>query len=113
MSDEEVLQSVCSLPIHYRTLNLSPISLVQRSGYLDAPKAMTRERISAYLRAHPELIDAWESWVEDARSAWCQKTDKGYAVYSGPKAKPQIFKDRFEAWAEVIVRNVRHIAKFT
>ena len=112
MDEESVLRNICCLPISYRTLNLSPITLIQRSGYLEMPEVLKRKRISVYLRDHPQLIDAWEIWAEDARSAWCKKVDDGYAVYPGPEGKPIKFADRFEAWAEVIVRNIHHIARF-
>jgi len=112
MNEDEILQNICFLPVHYQTAKLSPIALVQRSGYADMPQVLKRERIAEYLRSRPELIDAWRVWSEDARSAWCKKVENGYAVYAGPDAKPIKFADRFEAWAEVIVRNTRHIAKF-
>ena len=113
MTEDEVLQNICFLPINYRIMNLSPITLVQRSGYVDMPQVLKRERIAKYLRGHPELVDAWELWAQDARSAWCKKVDNGYAFYAGPDAKPVKFADKFEAWSELIVRNIRHIAKFS
>lgn len=112
MDKSEVLQNICLLPIHYQTENLSPIALVQRSGYLEVPETVTPESISAYLRHHPQLIDAWEIWAEDARTAWCKKVDGGYAVYPGPSGRPIKFKDKFAAWGDVIARNILHIAKF-
>ena len=111
MTEDEVLQNVCHFPVYYRTFNQSPIALIHGSGYLDMPQVLTRKRISEYLRSYPDLIADWEIWVEDARSASCRKVDNGYAVRPGPAGKPIIFTDKFDAWAEVIVRNIRHIAR--
>ena len=110
MDENDVLSNVCRLALHYYTESQSPISLLQQSGYLSAPQAISCERVTVFLREHPELIESWKTWAEDARSAWCEQAEGGYRVFAGPSAKPIEFTDRFEAWAEVVVRNIRHLA---
>jgi hypothetical protein len=93
---------------------VSVVSLVDESGYRDAPTALKVEAVAAYLAQHPALVDAWIGYSEDKRvsSGWYVVASPGERFEVGyyPKGETLYFEDRDRACAEFIVREVRSIA---
>jgi hypothetical protein len=110
-----IVERLCFLPIECERGNVSPIALVEESGYLTTPEVLTRERILDILRFRPHLLDVWEGWFDDQRSTPAlifRTTKQGYSVTCYPEGEGMIFSDRFEACAEFILRQIHRTAEF-
>ena len=117
---EEIIERLCRLPEDLRAVEssstlvlLSMASLVAKSGYLQAPAVLTRERVAWLLHQHVYLVDDWLMWSGDQRwpSAWCFDEKVGnygthFEVYFYPGGAKTKFDDRTTACAEYIVRVV-------
>ena len=68
MTERSVPSDVANIPVDYERLNLSPRALIERSGYLQSPEFLTRERVTEVLRANPDLIEAWLTWSANKRT---------------------------------------------
>lgn len=144
VNPEAVVENLVRLPVDFRQIGtLSPVALIERSGYLETPEAVTRERVLALLQKSPELVDEWRIWSMDKRcDGWGFREENGLYVvahFSIEGAVPVpgatftledgrtiqhtwkggqlrivdrlTFRDRFEACAEFVLREVASIAQ--
>jgi len=111
----DVVAKICDLPVQFKVRgNVSVVDLVAASGYPAAPEALTVTAVSAYLREHPDLIEAWLTYSEDKRtsSGWyvSQRSSGTFEIGYHPQGERISVSDRATACAEFIVREVRSIA---
>jgi hypothetical protein len=70
MATSSVVEAVCKLASEFRRRDdISIVTLLQQSGYVESPELVTEESVKAYLRQHPELIDSWAILSDDQRSS--------------------------------------------
>jgi hypothetical protein len=109
------VERLCELPRDFRRIRtVSLVSLVEQSGLMENPEALSRDMIAAHLRGKPALIEEWEMWSDDQRASpsWAfGRTGDTFSVYSVPAGESMIFEDRCEACAEFIVRIVESVAR--
>ena len=105
------------------------MALVESSGFMNSPDALTRQAVLEVLRRKPTLIDEWQTWSEDKRTdGWgFEGAEKPYRVFNlsvfGRRLNRYTlipekivvnekldFSDRAEACAEFIVREIQAIA---
>jgi hypothetical protein len=111
----DVVARICAVPIELRRRGtVSVAELVAESGYGADPTSLMVEAVSRYLRAHPELIEAWFGYSEDKRtsSGWYVTERSGGMFEIGwhPAGDRVSVSDRADACAEFVVREVRAIA---
>ncbi len=106
-------ERISEVPELYEEGNESTARLLSKSGYLDAPQALTVEDVEQALSRHPELADRWLERGRDQRLAggWGIECDHGQ--YAGCKAMPAAVRwssaSKLHAVAEFIVRYVAFI----
>jgi hypothetical protein len=111
----DVVARICELPVQFKVRRtVSVVQLVNESGYLVAPAALTADAVSMYLRDHPELIEAWLAYSQDKRtsSGWyvTQRAADSFEIGYFPAGERITVAGRASACAEFIVREVRSIA---
>jgi hypothetical protein len=82
-------ERISEVPELYEEGNESTARLLSKSGYLDAPQALTVEDVEQALEQHPELADRWLERGHDQRlsGGWGIECDHGqYKVQSMPTA---------------------------
>ena len=117
---KESIEKIIRLLYHYRTLrNVSPLTLLKESGYIELYKQITEEEIAAVLKLQPHLVAEWLLWSDNKRStpAWhFVKFDDGcYLVeYStiGKEHEEINTIDEFIACSAFIKREVEDIREF-
>lgn len=73
MTRPDTIKAVCEIPVEYRKITQGgPTGLLQASGYFDESEPPTERDYAAYIREHPELVEAWYEHMSDQRSvpAW-------------------------------------------
>jgi hypothetical protein len=117
MRIDEVVTAVCRLPIDFRSSrDESPVSLVNRSGYLAVRGEITIARLLACLATQPDWVDAWFAYSEDQRCTPCWflgETASGYEVALIGGAEPHestMFDDLLEACATYVHRELESLA---
>lgn len=114
----EIIVKVCAMPRDFRNRGHKSMNqLFNESGYLKQPEAVTKERLTDYLRANPDLINDWENYSSDKRvsKGWYFVKDQsewivGYAGVPGQNQK-QTFTSGFEACAEFILQELKEFAE--
>jgi hypothetical protein len=105
-------ERISEVPELYEEGNESTARLLSKSGYLDAPQALTVEDVEQALSRHPELADRWLERGNDQRFAggWGIKCDRGqYRVQSYAGGRHLLERKKLHAVAEFIVRYVAFI----
>jgi len=105
-------ERISEVPELYESGNESTARLLSKSGYLDAPQALTVESVENALSCHPELADRWLERGNDQRFAggWGIKCDHGqYTVQSFGDGRHLLESKKLHAVAEFIVRYVAFI----
>ena len=105
-------EKISEMPELYERSDESTARLLLRSGYLDAPQALTVEDVELALGRHPELADRWLKRGHDQRlvGGWGIECDHGqYKVQSFSGGRALVDKKKLHAVAEFIVRYVRFI----
>lgn len=64
---DQCLREICEFPITYKTQNLSPRSIFERSGYSHHFASLSPKVIDNFLKDKPALIDAWYTYSGDQR----------------------------------------------
>ena len=110
MSDEEVIERICSIPRDFRRGNVSVVTLVKLSGLCEHHE-ISREAIAKWLSQHPSFIDDWLAWSDDQRisEGWAfQETRRffltRFVIGYHPKGEKFVFTDKAQACAEFILR---------
>jgi hypothetical protein len=117
-SELDIIEAVCRLPLEARASGRSHVDLIERIGYVDRRPDVTVARLRACLAEHPELIDAWQGWVEDNRStpAWFFRDaprgrfEVGLLARDGGVVEQHLFDERAHACAEYMVRELDMLA---
>lgn len=110
---DTVISKLCRIPIAFHERgDVSVIQLLAEAGYVVNPHAVTTEAIENYLRAHPELVDAWLGYSEDQRcsptyyldirSANSPGTQCAVVYYDATIRRSEPMADRFVACAVFI-----------
>jgi hypothetical protein len=105
-------ERISEVPELYEEGNESTARLLSKSGYLDAPQALTVEDVEQALSRHPELADRWLERGNDQRLAggWGIECDHGqYRVQSYAGGRHLLERKKLHAVAEFIVRYVAFI----
>ena len=105
-------ESISEVPELYEEGNESTARLLSKSGYLDAPQALTVEDVEQALSRRPELADRWLERGNDQRLAggWGIECDHGqYRVQSYDGGTYLLEHKKLHAVAEFIVRYVAFI----
>jgi hypothetical protein len=83
---------------------------MEAAGVLKHPSALTVEKLTPYLREHPELTGAWMAYSADQRvsSGWycVPSREDGYEVGFYPHGERLRFNEPERACAEFIVRRL-------
>ncbi|MBI5032718.1 MAG: hypothetical protein HZB51_19515 [Chloroflexi bacterium] len=118
---QDAVANICRLPVDFKTLRtFSVIDLVQRSGIINEPQALSYDSIIKYLRDHSELIEAWLIHSDDQRCSPSWYFYRGYKTEEEGKwvvgfspdtghfedGERLFFEDPFEACANFIIRYV-------
>ena len=104
--------------------DMSIVGLLRATGYLDTSETIAESSIETYLRAHPELVDAWVGYSEDQRGtpAWylLESGDAywhnegwvvGFLPESGTPCLEQKFTNGYEACAHFIKRYIELLSE--
>jgi hypothetical protein len=105
-------ERISEAPELYEEGDESTAPLLSKSGYLDAPQALTVEDVEQALSRHPELADRWLERGHDQRFAggWGIECDHGpYRVQSYAGGRHLLERKKLHAVAEFIVRYVAFI----
>jgi hypothetical protein len=105
-------ECISEVPELYEEGNESTARLLSKSGYLDAPQALTVEDVERALSRRPELADRWLKRGNDQRLAggWGIECDHGqYRVQSYDGGTYLLERKKLHAVAEFIVRYVAFI----
>jgi hypothetical protein len=115
MEREKTVSAVCRLAQDFaREGGVSMLALLRRSGYSEAVP-ISEERIEAYLRHHPELVESWlmESRNTRGTPAWylLDSRDGGdWTVGYYPGETKSQFRDKFKACAFYVQQFVRELS---
>lgn len=140
MSRDDVIASICRLPVDALGSNVSILELLRQSGYSES-SGISEQDIEAYLRRHPELIEPWILHSENQRSStgwwiteplnhdvltsdWFRSnTDAGRNAYLDLHAEGKwtvgdsastvrrTFDDKFQAFAFLVSRRVKQLSE--
>ena len=105
-------ERISEVPELYEEGNEPTARLLSKSGYLDAPQALTVEDVEQALEQHPELADRWLERGHDQRlsGGWGIECDRGqYKVQSYADGHQLVERRKLHAVAEFIVRYVAFI----
>jgi len=105
-------ERISEVPERYEAGNESTASLVSRTGYLDAPAALTVADVEQALARHPELADRWLERGHDQRliGGWGIECDHDqYRVQSYADGRHLLERKKLHAVAEFVVRYVAFI----
>ena len=103
---------ISEVPEIYEQSDESTARLLAKTGYLDAPQALTVADVEQALERHPELADRWLERGHDQRlvGGWGIECDHGqYRVQSYASGRHLVEKKKLHAVAEFIVRYVAFI----
>ena len=103
---DEVADAIVRMPLDERPTE-SALGLFEASGYMDHRGEISVEDLYVRLVRNPDLVDAWQGWVDDNRGypAWyfaTIETDRyevGFVPFRGPVSDRQVFDDRARACA--------------
>ena len=121
MNSEDIVEAVCRLPVDvHRLRDKSPLQLLEMSGCLQQPNAVTEESIKQVLAAHPEWIDDWVMWSLDKRTSegwyllrrYDLAPDKGWEVGYHPYGERYFFGDELGACAFFVRREIVQMRSF-
>jgi hypothetical protein len=114
-----VVIAVSRLASDHALGTMSPVELVERSGYRGLRSEVTVERLADCLAQHPDWVSAWLDYSEDKRSSpgWYiedrDATETRVGYYEGPSSRPPTpFDDKLRACAEFVRLEVDDIAGF-
>ena len=113
----DIISKVCSIPRDFHFYqNKSITQLLQESGYLEQPEAVTKERLIEHLTANPDLLIDWENYSSDKRysPAWYFKQENSEWIvgyFDQRREREQVFSSGFEACAEFILYELKEFAK--
>jgi len=77
---ETVAEAVCRIPMEHGRGPLSPLALLENSGYFESHETITEEVFSGVLLSHPEWIESWWAWSGDKR------VSEGWYLLSPPES---------------------------
>ena len=136
MSRDDVVALLCRLASDSKKRNVSKVELLRQSGYSES-EPIPEQDIEAYLRLHPDLVDAWIRDSEDQRTSkgwWitepldCSllerlpygpmrtmyakcRTERGWTVGNLPETIRRTFDDRFKACTFHVRQRIRDLAE--
>lgn len=117
--DAGVVWNVCVIPgdSHRLQNRRSVVDLIQESGYLENPTALTFESVRAFLSENPSLVKEWEAYSADKRvdRGWFldldgEKPEVGYFHARKGRTQQQSFDSPIDACAAYILREADDIA---
>jgi hypothetical protein len=119
MQIETTIKAVCEIARRLEeTANVSPLSLLKASGYLEKRDQITDEEIIQYLQSQPDLLHAWVLYSENKRvnSGWyiiepsASQTHRGvWTVGFYPQGEVREFIDQTAACAFFIKREIEYM----
>ncbi len=100
---------LCGIPRMFRGGTESPYQLVHKSR--TSPVELTVDAVKAVLDGDLQLIEDWQRWSEDKRSAGWYLDSRGGSHVVGyvPTGERLVFGDAVSACATFIVRELRAI----
>lgn len=106
----------CSLARDYYGKGMSPVALLDASGYRVWRYLVSVGRIREYLAEHPDLVRDWAMYSENKRvsSGWyfdAESKTGPFVVGFYPGDKKQEFGDEFDACAEFVKHELDSIAR--
>ncbi len=108
-----MIEALCRIPLALKAEGRSVLELVQATGYLDSPTPLSSDALAAYLREHPELIDAWLGYSSDKRtsSGWYLKQPEQQVFEVGffPNGERRSYTDGVRACADFIARELHEV----
>jgi hypothetical protein len=107
-------QRISEVPDIYEHSNRSTAALLEETGYLEAPQALTVGDVEQALEQDPNLAELWLERGMDQRLAggWGIECVHGqYRIQSYANGRHLLEKDRLHACAEFIVRYVGFIGE--
>jgi ubiquinone biosynthesis protein COQ9 len=114
MSDNDLAERICRLPVDFYGGSKSMSQLVAESGITACFALLTVDNLSAYLAAHQDLCEQWLRWSANKRatSGWYFKRHAdNFVVGFYPRAEVLTVRDPAVACAEFVVREVAALAK--
>jgi hypothetical protein len=97
--------------------SLSPLAILQETGYSEHHTLITEEAIAKELQAHPSLIGDWYIWSENKRCspAWFITKNQqgqwlvGLCEKSGQRSQTRTFADALSATAFFVKREMEQL----
>lgn len=113
---KDAIEKIIHLAYNYRKGNLSPVSLIKESGYLEFSDQITEEEIKEILKLYPYLVNEWLLWSENKRVSdpvWAfMKFDDGSYLVGGKQNEEINTQDEFYACAAFIKREAEDLREF-
>ncbi|MGK7389380.1 MAG: hypothetical protein ACNS60_03490 [Candidatus Cyclobacteriaceae bacterium M2_1C_046] len=109
------VDEICSFAKTYRTANLTPFEILNRSNYITVHEYITVTLIANYLRTNPHLINDWDLFCQDIRHtpAWSYRlTNNKWVVElanNNDKIEQFAYNDKIEACAKLIKMTANQI----
>ena len=121
MADARTIEAICRMPAESRRRgDVSMIDLLKESGYLQADWKLTEVLLQAYLRDHPEAIEAWLTESQDQRGSgsWylldpaAAGAERSWVVGFYPNGPKRKYSDGAEACAAFIKQYVERLSTY-
>lgn len=112
----EAIAACCGLAKDYYAKNMSPLALLDASGYRRWHWLVSVGKIREHLAQHPELIWNWVMYSKNKRvsSGWyfeAESTEGPFVVGYFPGERQERYYDAAEACAQFVKRELDSIAK--
>ncbi len=114
MTRIEIADRISRLPETYAATDCSTATLIQESGFLEAPEELGAEDVEKIMRDKPRLTERWLERWNDQRIAggWVMDCEDGaYHLKNFSTGREIVIGDKFQACAEFAVRYVRRIGR--
>jgi len=112
MNREELISKLIELPFEVTSKNKSVDSFFIDIGYLDLSIAVTEEEILLKVKKRPLLIQKWQAWSEDKRTAgwYIRPIDNiyeiGYININGVLKYSERVEDEYSAFSKYIFNEI-------
>ena len=115
MNVDTVIKCVCRMPIDFKQRgNVSMISLLNESGYINYRDKIDENKIIRYLKEDKSIVDSWISFSEDQRctpSWYFDGKTVGYINTSGKAENEEHYDDSVTGCASYIKKILEDLIK--
>ena len=112
------IKAIADFPTTYKTNNLTPIAIMEQSGYSEFYSEVTVDDIADYLVQRPDLVEDWLVYTENIRHtpAWGLTKSHGDSWIVGLSNRGRLieshsYADKFAACAKMIKMTLEEIRR--